>query len=153
ASGGRPAIPSSTPEHRPASSTWLGPLTASSKSSWIWRWMARVSGIDLRQLPMGPLDGILGRHALYRLRVHVGDDVLGHDLRRCSVGWPGIAGNPPDLRERAERQHNRIILPQRMVLPLDRRPQDKSLLRSEPLVVNRLRVNPPQEVLGALLIF
>src|SRR5580704_18275203 len=96
------------------------------------------SGVDLHQLSVGPLDGALGGHTLYRLRVHVGDDVLGHDLGRRPVGRPGIARNPPDLRERAERQHNRIILPQWVVLPLGGRPEGKALLRGEPLIVNRL---------------
>jgi hypothetical protein len=35
-----------------------------------------------------------------------------------------------------------------VILPLDRRPEGEALLSAEPLVVNRLRMNPAQEVLG-----
>src|SRR5437868_4700277 len=39
-----------------------------------------ASDVHLLELVLGPLRGILGRHALHRLRVHVGDDVLGEHL-------------------------------------------------------------------------
>src|SRR5438045_9282937 len=34
------------------------------------------SPVDLLQFDLGPLDRVLGRHALHGLGVHVGDDVL-----------------------------------------------------------------------------
>src|SRR4051812_2709764 len=36
--------------------------------------------VDLLELPFGPLHGVLRLHALDRLRVHVGDDVLREAL-------------------------------------------------------------------------
>src|SRR5437016_3656461 len=65
------------------------------------------SGVDLDQFVMRPLDRLLGGHALDRLRVHVDDDVLGDDLGGLAVGWPGMADEPADLGQIAERQQDR----------------------------------------------
>ena len=60
------------------------------------RHAARASGVrldvDLLQLALGPLHGLLGRHALDGLGVHVGDDVLGQHLGGLGVRRAGVAG-------------------------------------------------------------
>src|SRR5215831_1460738 len=111
-----------------------------------------ASRVNFDKLPMSPPDRILGRHTLHRLRIHIGDDVLGHDLGCRPVRRPGIACSATDLRDGAEWEHDRVVLPQRMVLPLCCGPECETLLRGEPLVEHRLRVNPAQEVLRRLLI-
>src|SRR4029434_2436545 len=50
--------------------------------------------VDLLQLTLGPLHGILGAHALDGLGVHVGDDVLREDLGGLRGGRPGVAEQP-----------------------------------------------------------
>ena len=60
---------------------------------------------------MGPLDGVLGRHALHDLGVHVDDDVLGHGLGRRPAGRPGMAHKPTGERDRPEGQHYRVVVP------------------------------------------
>src|SRR5262249_48337646 len=114
---------------------------------------SNASRVDLDKLPMGPFDRVLGWRALHRLRIHVGDDVLGHDLGCRPVSRPGISCRATNLGEGAEWKHHRVLLPQRMVLPFCRWPECETLLRSEPLVEYRLRVNPAQKIFCRLLIF
>src|SRR5437867_1370663 len=47
--------------------------------------------VDLLELAVGPLHGVLGLHALDGLRVHVRDDVLREDLGGLRRGRPGEA--------------------------------------------------------------
>ena len=58
---------------------------------------------------MGRFDGLFGGHALHRLRIHVGNDVLRDDLGRLSAGRPGIAGEMPAFGGGAERQVIEIL--------------------------------------------
>src|SRR5215467_12414388 len=57
--------------------------------------------VDLLQLAVGPLHGVLGLHALDGLGVHVGDDVLGEALRRLGGGGTGVAEEPRVARRGA----------------------------------------------------
>src|SRR4026208_2121225 len=50
-----------------------------------------VSPVDLLQLALGPLYGILGLHALHGLGVHVHDDVLRVDLGGLGRGRARVA--------------------------------------------------------------
>src|SRR5262249_50705869 len=52
----------------------------------------RGSGVDLHELVMRPFDGVLRRHPLHRLRVHVDDEVLGDDLGGLPGRGTGVAG-------------------------------------------------------------
>src|SRR5215216_3682558 len=70
-----------------------------------------VSTIDLHQFAMRPLDGVLGRHALDRLCIHVDDDVLGPDLGRLAIGCPGIAVEPAEAGQVLEWQQHRVDVP------------------------------------------
>src|SRR5256712_9356626 len=58
--------------------------------------------VDLLQLGLGPLHGVLGRHALHGLGVHVGDDVLREALGGLGRGGPRVAEQPRVPRGRAE---------------------------------------------------
>src|SRR6266496_3684334 len=63
---------------------------------------------------------------------------------------PGIARrDPPDI---LERQHDRISLPHRVLLPILGGAGAKALLRGEPLAEDRLGAGPAQHVLGRLLV-
>src|SRR5262245_17791082 len=53
--------------------------------------ITRSGCVDLAHLFGRPLHRLLGRHALHRLGVHVGDDVLGEHLGRLAVRRPGVA--------------------------------------------------------------
>src|ERR1700747_3718420 len=64
----------------------------------------------------------------------------------------GIAGKPAAAHRSVKRQHHRIDLPQRVVFPGLRAPDRKALLRCEPLVIDLLRANPPEEILGCFLV-
>src|SRR5262249_55180904 len=64
----------------------------------------------------------------------------------------GIAGKPAAADRGMKWQHYRIDLPERVVFPGPRGPDRKALLGGEPLVINVLRANPAEEVLGRLLV-
>jgi len=53
---------------------------------------AVASNVNLDDLVVGPFDGGLGRHALDRLGVQVGDDVFRHYLGGLAVGRPRVPG-------------------------------------------------------------
>src|SRR5262245_51039906 len=77
-------------------------------------WSGWSTLVDLLQLSVGPLHGILGGH--------VGDDVLREDLGRLRGGWPGVAEQPRVARRRAEHLERLVELaPHGIVLPLLRR--------------------------------
>src|SRR6266478_4244510 len=62
----------------------------------------RLSLVDLLQLGLGPFHRVLGAHALDRLGVHVGDDVLGERFRRLGRRRAGVAEQPRVAGGRAE---------------------------------------------------
>ena len=102
--------------------------------------------------PRGPLDRSLGRAALDRLGVHVGDDVLGERLGGLAVRRAGVAGRQAEPAGDAVRRHHRILVPHLVLLPDRRRRRGETLLRDEPLLVVRRRVHPGQELLRGLLV-
>src|SRR6266850_3709033 len=107
--------------------------------------------VDLLQFALGPLDGVLGRHALHALGVHVGDDVLREGLGGLRRGRPGVAEQPCVARRRAEHLERLVELaPHRVVLPLVGGADRIALLRGEPLAVVLRLVQPGQEVLRQL---
>src|SRR5215470_18143892 len=75
--------------------------------------------VDLLQLSVGPLHGVLGGHTLDAFGVHVGDDVLREDLGGLRGGWPRVAEQPRVARRRAEHLERLVELaPHGIVLPL-----------------------------------
>src|SRR5919197_1177987 len=58
--------------------------------------------VDLLQLGLRPLHGVLGRRALHAFGVHVGDDVFRERLRRLGRGRPGVPEQARVARRRAE---------------------------------------------------
>src|SRR5947208_239358 len=72
------------------------------------------SDVNLAQLTGCPPYGVLRRHALHRLGVHVDDDVLAQHLAGFAIRRPGIAGELSGAAGIAERQHDRILLPERV---------------------------------------
>src|SRR5438445_6127019 len=57
-----------------------------------------TSDVDLRELSLCPLHGILGGHALDGLCVHINDDVLGYDLGCLARRGPLVASEAPCAR-------------------------------------------------------
>src|SRR6185436_4586042 len=79
---------------------------------------------------------------------------LSFKTRRSEVDLAELAGvaHQPLLRprRRLEGQHDRILVPHRVVLPLARRPDREAFLHGEPLLVVFLLVRPAQELHRAL---
>src|SRR5437868_13354900 len=110
-----------------------------------------LSLVDFLELTLGPLHGVLGRHALHALGVHVGDDVLGEGLRGLRGGRPTVAAPPCVAGRRAEHLQRLVELaPHRVVLPLFGGADRLALLRGEPLAVVLRLVQPGQEILREL---
>src|SRR5437016_1838936 len=110
-----------------------------------------LSLVDLLELTLGPLHGVLGRHALHALGVHVGDDVLREGLGGLRGGWPGVAEQPRVAGGRAEHLQRLVELaPHRVVLPLVGGADGVALLRGEPFAVVLRLVQPREEVLRQL---
>src|SRR3989440_2601807 len=110
-----------------------------------------LSLVDFLELTLGPLHGVLGRHALHALGVHVGDDVLGEGLGGLRGGRPGVTEQPRVAGGRAEHLQRLVELaPHRVVLPLVGGADRIALLRGEPLTVVPRLVQPGQEVLREL---
>src|SRR5262249_12649810 len=62
------------------------------------KWKVRdglASDVDLLELSLCPLHGILGGHALDGLCVHINDDVLGYDFGCLARRWPLVASEAP----------------------------------------------------------
>src|SRR6478752_1529497 len=98
---------------------------------------------------MRPFHRSLGRHALDCLGVHIGDDVFGDRFGCGSVrrtGMTGITGR--DLADILERQHDWVVLPHRVLLPILGRASTEPLLRGEPCAEYRLRAYPVKELFG-----
>src|SRR5438093_4736703 len=107
--------------------------------------------VDLFQLALRPLHGVLGRRTLHALGVHVGDDVLGERLRGLGRGRPRVPEQARVARRRAEHLERLVELaPHRIVLPLVRRTHRVAFLRGEPLAVVLRLVQPGQEILREL---
>src|SRR5258708_14389276 len=64
-----------------------------------------LSLVDLLELTLGPLHGVLGRHALHTLGVHVGDDVLRESLGGLRGGRTGVAAQPRLAGGRSDQTH------------------------------------------------
>src|SRR5262249_7092296 len=112
---------------------------------------SELTFVDLLQLAVGPLHGILGLHALDGLGVHVGDDVLREALRRLGGGGAGVAEQSGVARGRAEHLEWLVeVGPHGVVLPRLGGADAVAFLRGEPLAVVVLLVDPAQEVLGEL---
>src|SRR5258708_10017031 len=117
-------------------------------------WTSAVSSyVGLDDLVVGPPRGIFGRHALHSLGVHVHDDVLAQHLRRLAAGRPGITHQSPGADGRPERLHDRVLVPQRMLLPIGRWAAGEALLRDEPFLEDRLGAHPSHELLCGFLVF
>src|SRR2546428_2375583 len=101
--------------------------------------------VDLLQLGLGPLHGVLGLHALHGLGVHVDDDVL-------RVGLGGLAGGRARMAEgerlaRGLTEHLQLLVdaaPHRMLFPLLGGAHAVALVDLEPLAVVRVLVEPLQ---------
>src|SRR6266850_4182007 len=107
--------------------------------------------VDLLQLALGPLHGVLGLHALDGLGVHVRDDVLREAFGRLRRRGAGVAEQPRVAGGRAEHLERLVELaPHGIVLPLVGGADGVALLRGEPLAVVLGLVQPGQEVLGQL---
>src|SRR5215831_16569041 len=109
--------------------------------------------VDLLQLALSPVYGVLGLRALHGLGVHVDDDVL-------RVGLGGLGSRRAGMAERA-RQPRR--LPKHLQRLVDFRPHwalfpflggadAVAFIDLEPPAVVRVLVQPLQEVLGELLV-
>src|SRR5437762_3904827 len=115
------------------------------------RMVMALALVDLLELGLGPLHGVLGPHALHGLGVHVDDDVLrvrlgGLRRRRSLVAeHPRLArGAPEDLQRLVD------LGPHRMLFPGLRGAHRIALVHLEPLPVVLLLVHPGQEALGEL---
>src|SRR5262249_57041008 len=109
--------------------------------------------VDLLQLTLGPLHGVLGLRALHGLGVHVDDDVLRvrlGGLRRRRTGMPEGARQPRRLPEYLKGLVD--PRPHRVLFPLLGGADAVALVDLEPLAVVRVLVQPLQEVLGELLV-
>src|SRR5262249_34971619 len=109
---------------------WAPPFAGATGRIWL--------RVNLRHLVMRPFYRVPRRHAPDRLGVHVDHAVLGDDLGSLAVGRPGIAGEPADLWQVAERQQDRVDVPNRILLPILGRPVGVTLLRGEPLRIDVL---------------
>src|SRR3989338_8084262 len=115
--------------------------------------LLQVLSVDLLQLTLGPLDGILGLRAAGGLGVHVHDDVL-----RVGLGGVGRRGalvaQHEGLARRALEDPQRLVdlRPHRVVFPLARRSHAVAGIDLEPLLVVRVGVVPLEEVFGELLV-
>src|SRR5262249_2762849 len=113
----------------------------------------RSSLVDLLELALGPLHGVLGLRALHGLGVHVDDDVLRVDLGRlgrCRTGVPEGARHAGRLPEHLQGLVD--LRPHRILFPFLGGADAVALVDLEPLAVVRVLVQPLQEVLGELLV-
>src|SRR6516162_559942 len=101
-----------------------------------------ASRVDFYQLAMRPFYSVLGRQALGGFRVHVDDNVFRDRLRRGAVRWAGVTGEAATKHGGAVGQHDRVVVPQRVIHPHLGRADRKAFLRGVPGVVDLLRVDP-----------
>src|SRR6516164_6766491 len=100
---------------------------------------ARELRVCLDDLVMSPLHRRLGRHALNRLGVHIGDDVLGHHFGGLAIGRSRISWQPTERWDVAEREQDRIGVPYLVFLPIPSSAVGVPLLRREPFGEYRSR--------------
>src|SRR5216683_224706 len=115
----------------------------------------RRSGlVDLLELALSPLDGVLGLHALDRLGVHVDDDVLRERLGGLAGGRPRVAEDAGISRRGAEQLERLVDLaPHRVLLPRGGGGHAVALAHLEPLLEVLVLVHPAEQILGQLLVF
>src|SRR5215468_4518311 len=131
----------------------LSPRLAADRRSTRTTAPSELTFVDLLQLAVGPLHGVLGLHTLDSLGIHVGDDVLGEALRRLGGGGTGVAEQPRVAGGGAEHLERLVeVRPHGVVLPHPGGADAVAFLRGEPLPVVVLLVDPAQEVLGELLV-
>src|SRR6516165_7030289 len=111
-----------------------------------------TSDVDLVELTLCPIHGILGRHALDGLCVHINDDVFGYDLGCLARRGPLVASEAPRARRLLVGQHDRVVAPQFVLFPIRGRANREALLGDEPFVVDVLGVNPAKEFLRRILV-
>src|SRR5206468_1643158 len=113
----------------------------------------RLCLIDLLELALRPLHGILGLHALAGLGVHVDDDVLRIRLRGLGRRRPRIAQHPRLARGLPEDLEGLVDLaPHRVILPGFGSADGIALVHLEPLSVVLFLVHPLEEFLRRLLV-
>src|SRR6185369_13510769 len=106
----------------------------------------RLTFVDLLQLALSPLHRVLGAHALDRLGVHVGHDVLGERFRRLRRRRPRVPEQPGAAGGGSEHLERLVQLaPHRVVLPLVGGADRVALLGGEPLAVVLRLVQPAQK--------
>src|SRR5262249_13275122 len=98
-------------------------------------WDDITSGVDLLEFLLGPLDRLLCGHALHRLGVHVGDEVLVPNLGSPCIGRPGEARCLTQPCRNLIGPHHRVIVPQFVLFPVGGARRGKAFLRQEPLLV------------------
>src|SRR5262245_35012775 len=107
--------------------------------------------VNLLQLCVGPLHGVLRGHALDGLGIHVGDDVLREHLGGVCRRRPPEAEQPRVASGGAEHLERLVELaPHVIVLPLVRGADLIAFLRGEPLAIVLRLVQPAEEVLREL---
>src|SRR5574341_1585796 len=107
--------------------------------------------VDLLQLTLGPLHGVLGLHALHGLGVHVHDDVLGERLGRLPARRTAVPEDAGVARGRAEHLEGLVdLVPHGVLVPRGRRRDAVALAHLEPLLEVLLLVEPGEEVLREL---
>src|SRR6516225_1033729 len=117
-----------------------------------WGGNGLTSDVDLLELTLCPIHGILGGHALDGLCVHINDDVFGYDLGSPARRGTLVASEAPCARRLLVGQHDRVVTPQFVLFPIRGRANREALLRDEPLVVDVLGVNPAKEFLRCILV-
>src|SRR5262245_58673950 len=109
--------------------------------------------VDLLQLALGPRHRVLGLGARDRLGEHVDDDVLGVRLVRLGGGRAGVAQHQRLARRLPEHLQRLVDLgPHRVLFPLLGGADRIAFVDLEPLAVVRVLMQPPEEVLGQLLV-
>src|SRR5712692_2479037 len=109
--------------------------------------------VDLLQLALGPLHGILGLRALDGLREHVHHDVLRVRLGGLGRRRPGVAEHPGLSRRLPEHLQRAVDPgPHRVLLPHLGGAHAVALVDLEPSLVVLLVVEPLDEVLRQLLV-
>src|SRR5215831_8950120 len=109
--------------------------------------------VDLLQLALGPLHGVLGLRALHGLGVHVDDDVLRVRLGGLRGGRAGMPEGARKTRRLPEDLQRLVDLgPHRVLFPLLGGADAVALVDLEPLAVVLVLVEPLQEVLRELLV-
>src|SRR5256885_12801 len=103
-----------------------------------WEGDGLTSDVDLLELSLCPLHGILGGHALDGLCVHINDDVLGDDLGCLARRGSLVASEAARARRLLVGQHNRVVAPQLVLFPIRGRADREALLGDEPFVVDVL---------------